>query len=359
MTKKTQRARALLDALVILVLTVLVGTVLILLCGASPLEAFGLFFQGIFRNASSFAEIFVKGCPLILTGLGCAVAFRTGFFNIGAEGQFYAGAMACTVAALYLPPLLPGPVRILICLLAGFLAGGLWALIAAVLKAKLGVSEIIVTIMLNYIAINFLGYAVRSFLMDPDGNVPQSPKIDGALQLKSLIPSTRFHAGILIAALCVLLVWFLMEKTTVGYELKAVGLNPRGAACGGISVMKNIAASAFLSGGLAAIAGGIEVLAIQKKLLEGISAECGYTAVLIALVAFNRPLAVPLAALFYAAVQVGAGSMQRQLGVPSAIVNILIGVVVLLILSRELLRIHRKKPAPAAAAGGSKGKGGA
>lgn len=346
MTKKNQRVQALKDAAAILVVTVLIGAVLILLCGASPAEAFGLFIQGIFRNTSSFAEIFVKGCPLILTSLGCAVAFRTGFFNIGAEGQFYAGAMACTIAALYFPPL-PGPLRIFLCLLAGFLAGGLWALIAAVLKAKFGISEIIVTIMLNYIAINFLGYAVRSFLMDPGGNVPQSPKVDAAVQLKSIIPSTRFHAGILIAVACVLVVWFLMEKTTVGYELKAVGMNPRGAACSGISVMKNIVVSAFLSGGLAAVAGGIEVLAIQKKLLEGISADCGYTAVLIALVAFNRPLAVLAAALFYAAVQVGAGSMQRQLGVPSAIVNILIGVVVILILGKELLRIRRKKTASA------------
>ena len=151
--------------------------------------------------------------------------------------------------------------------------------------------------MLNYIAINFLGYAVRSFLMDPAGNVPQSPKIDEAMQLKSLITSTRFHSGIIIAILFVLAVWFLMEKTTAGYELKAVGLNPRAAACSGISVMKNIILSAFLSGGLAAVAGGIEVLAIQKKLLEGISADCGYTAVLVALVAFNKPSAVLAAAL--------------------------------------------------------------
>lgn len=332
-----RRRQALGEAAVILLMTVAVGALLVLLCGANPLTAFGLFFQGIFRNASSFAEIFVKGCPLILTGLGCAVAFRTGFFNIGAEGQFYMGAMAAAIAALGLPQALPGGVRIVLCLAAGFLAGGLWALIAAVLKAKCGISEIIVTIMLNYIAINFLGYAVRSFLMDPGGNVPQSRKIDGAVQLKSLIPSTRFHGGIVIAVLCVLAVWLVMEKTTAGYELKAVGLNPRAAACGGMSVMKNIILSAFLSGGLAAVAGGIEVLAVQKKLLEGISADCGYTAVLVALVAFNRPPAVLAAALLYAAVQVGVGSMQRQLGVPAAIVNILIGVVVLLILGRELI----------------------
>ncbi len=198
--------------------------------------------------------------------------------------------------------------------------------------------------MLNYIAINFLGYAVRSFLMDPEGNVPQSAKIDKAVQLVNPRPgATRFHAGILIAIICVLVVWFFLEKTTMGYELKAVGLNKRGSTCNGISVMKNIVLSAFLSGGLSAVAGGIEVLAIQKKLLEGISSNCGYTAVLIALVAFNNPIGVFFVAVLYAAMQVGASSMQRQLGVPSAIVNILIGLVVVLILGRELFHFKKKQ----------------
>ncbi len=332
------------DVVCIVVLTVLVGTILIIACGANPVEAYGLFFRGIFGTASSFAEIFVKACPLILTGLGCAVAYRTGFFNIGAEGQFYVGAMASTIVALNLSDS-PGVLRIILSLAVGFLCGGIWALIAAILKAKFNISEIIVTIMLNYIAINFLGYAVRSFLMDPEGNVPQSAKIDSSVQLKNLIPSTRFHAGILIAFVCVLVIWFLMEKTTVGYELKAVGLNKRASACSGISVMKNIILSAFLSGGLSALAGGIEVLAIQKKLLEGISSSCGYTAVLIALVAFNNPIGVLAVAILYAAMQVGAGSMQRQLGVPSAIVNILIGVVVILILGRQMFHFVKMKKA--------------
>ncbi len=336
MKKNTQTMQRIQDAIIIFILTVLVGTVLILASGATPLEAYSLFFRGIFGSLSSFSEIFVKACPLVLTGLGCAVAYRTGFFTIGAEGQFYVGAMACTIVALYMPSGLPGVVRILCALSVGFVFGGLWALIAAVFKAKFNISEIIVTIMLNYIAINFLGYAVRSFLMDPEGNVPQSPKIDSAVQLKNLIPSTRFHAGIIIAFICVFVIWFLLDKTTVGYELKAVGENPRASSCSGISVMKNIVFSAFLSGGLSALAGGIEVLAIQKKLLEGISSNCGYTAVLIALIAGNNPMAVLLVAVLYATLQVGASSMQRQLGVPSAIVNIIIGVVVILILARDL-----------------------
>ena len=373
--EKEKRTRGITDVLLILVITILAGTVLILACGASPMEAYGLFFRGIFGTPAGFAEIFVKACPLILTGLGCAVAYRTGFFNIGAEGQFYVGAMATTMVALNWTAV-PGIPRIILSLVIGFLAGGVWALIAAVCKAKFNISEIIVTIMLNYIAINFLGYAVRSFLMDPEGNVPQSAKIDKAVQLGTLIRATRFHAGILIAIICVLVVWFFLEKTTMGYELKAVGLNKRGSTCNGISVMKNIVLSAFLSGGLSAVAGGIEVLAIQKKLLEGISSNCGYTAVLIALVAFtnwtfankkrsgagtdsypdakglylalrtgggDNPIGVFFVAVLYAAMQVGASSMQRQLGVPSAIVNILIGLVVVLILGRELFHFKKKQ----------------
>lgn len=339
-----QRHQKALEIIVIIILTLLIGSILILSCGANPAEALGLFFQGIFKNKSSMAEVLVKACPLILTALGCSVAYRTGFFTIGAEGQFYIGAMITAMLSLNLPQV-PGVPRIVIALAGGFIGGGLWALIAAVLKARFDISEIIITIMLNYIAIYFLGYAVRSFLMDPEGNVPQSAKIPQDGQLRIMFTGTRFHPGIIIAVLCVLVVWFLMTRMTVGYELKVVGMNQRAAAVNGISVMKNIILSAFLSGGLAALAGGIEVLAVQKKLLEGISAECGYTAVLIALIAGNHPLGVLAAAIIYAAVQTGAGSMQRQLGVPSSIVNILIGAVVVLILAKDLFHPGRKSPA--------------
>ena len=259
--------------LIIAVLVVLTGTALIIASNANPAEAYSFFFKGIFGNVTSFAEVFVKATPLIFTGLGCAVAFRTGFFNIGAEGQFYVGAIAATMVALKVT----GPAGLVLALIVGFLVGGLWALIAALFKAKLGISEIIVTIMLNYIAINFLGIAVRTFLMDPAGSVPQSAKFDPSVLLPQIIERTRLHAGFILAIVAVIIVWFVLEKTTIGYEIKVVGFNKRAAACNGISVMKNIVISAFLSGGLAGIAGAVELLAIQKKLIEGMSSNCGYT----------------------------------------------------------------------------------
>ena len=335
MTDKKSKA---LQAVIIALITIAVGTGLILLSDANPVEAYSNFFRGIFGNLNGFCEVFVKATPLIFTGLGCAVAFRTGFFNIGAEGQFYVGALAAAGVALGLPQI-PGA--------AGFLAGGVWALIAALFKAKLGISEIIVTIMLNYIAINLIGIAVRTFLMDPSGSVPQSAKIDPSVQLAQILPPTRLHVGFLIAVASVALIWFLLQKTTLGYEIKVVGFNKRAAACNGISVTKNIVISAFLSGGLAGLAGVVEVLAIQKKLLEGISSNCGYTAVLVALLAGNHPVGVMFVAVGMAAMQVGANTMQRQLGVPSAIVDILVGLVVLLILAKGIMRRKKAKKASA------------
>lgn len=337
----TDKKEKVIQGLVIALITIAVGTVLIMMSNANPVEAYANFFKGIFGNLNGFCEVFVKATPLIFTGLGCAVAFRTGFFNIGAEGQFYVGALTASMVALNIQ----GAAGIVLALAAGFLAGGVWALIAAVFKAKLGISEIIVTIMLNYIAINLVGIAVRTFLMDPAGSVPQSAKFDSSVWLPQLLPPTRLHAGFILALVSVAVVWFLLEKTTVGYEIKVVGFNKRAAACNGISVMKNIVISAFLSGGLAGMAGVVEVLAIQKKLLEGISSNCGYTAVLIALMAGNHPVGVIVASVAMAAMQVGANTMQRQLGVPSAIVDILIGLVVLLILAKGLIRRKKVKNA--------------
>lgn len=322
--------------------TVVVGILLLVLAGANPLDAMGKFINGIFGNSNGFAEIFVKATPLIFTGLGCAVAFKTGFFNIGAEGQFYMGAVAATFVAIQFNGV-PGPIRIILAMVAGFLCGGLWAFIAAIFKAKFNISEIIVTIMLNYIAINFTGLSVRTFLMDPSGSVPQSARIEPQAAFGLLMPPTRLNIGFIIAVVAVMIVWLLMQKTTIGYELKVVGMNQRAAKCNGISVMKNIMISAILSGGLAGMAGVVEVLGIQKKLLEGISSDCGYIAVLIALLASNHPVGVLGVAIGFAAMQVGANSMQRQMGVPSAIVNILVGLVVLLILAKKIFEIKQNR----------------
>lgn len=323
---------------------VLVAILFIVASGANPAEALAIFADGVFGNKNSFCEVFVKATPLILTGLACAVAFRTGFFNIGAEGQFYIGAVAASAIALRAEFLSP-PLRMICAFLAGFLAGGIWSLIAAVFKLKFKISEIIVTIMLTYIATNFVGMAVRSFLQDPSGNMPQSEKLADAMLLPRILDGTRLHLGFLIALALTAAVWFILYKTTWGYEMRVVGHNPRAAECCGISVAGGVVRAAMLSGGLAGLAGVIEVLAIQKKLLESFSADCGYTGVLIALLAANKPQLVPVVAVIYAMVQVGAASMQRRADVPSAMVTVLIGVAVIMLLVRTIIARRPKKEA--------------
>lgn len=340
-----KRARKILSYALYPLVLVLVAIAFIVASGADPAEALSIFFDGIFGNKNSFCEIFVKATPLILTGLACAVAFRTGFFNIGAEGQFYIGAVAASAIALRADFLSPVP-RMICAFLAGFLAGGVWSLIAAIFKLKFKISEIIVTIMLTYIATNFVGVAVRSFLQDPNGSMPQSEKLADELLLPRILEGTRLHLGFIIALVLAAAVWFIMYKTTWGYEMRVVGHNPRAAECCGISVAGGVIRAAMLSGGLAGLAGVIEVMSTQKKLIESFSADCGYTGVLIALLAANKPQLVPVVAIIYAMVQVGAASMQRRADVPSAMVTVLIGVAVIILLVRSILARRAKKEAP-------------
>lgn len=323
------------------VLLLAITAFFILLSGASLGDAVASFLSGAFGSTTSIGEILVKATPLIFMGLGCAVAFRTGFFNLGAEGQFYIGALVTTAIGLNFPISNVGTTILLI--VCAFVGGGLWAMLAAFLKEKLKISEVITTIMLNYIAINLVGLMIRTVLQDPSGSMPQSAKLDTDMLMSLLFPPTRINAGIFMALGMAVFVWLMMERTTLGYELKAVGFNGRAAKVCGISVVKSVIISALLSGGLAGIAGSVEVLGIQKKLLEGISSDAGYTAILIALLAKNSPIAVVFISLFYATMQVGAASMQRSLGIPAALVNVIMGLIVTCILCKDVFTWKKKE----------------
>ncbi len=327
---------------VAVVSTLLVGALLVVIAGASPLLAAQYFLYGILGNLNGFVEILVKATPLMFLGLGVAVAFRTGFFNIGGEGQLYMGALAAAMVTLLLPGV-PGAVRVLLAIAASFAAGGLWAFLPAYLKNRLGISETVNTIMFNYIATMFVGISIRGFLQDPADYLPQSARIEEAASLPLLLRPTRLHLGFFLALLAVAVVWFIMQRTTVGFELRISGSNARGAACMGIPVRRSLLLSAVISGGLAGLAGMSELLGVQHRLLENLSGGNGYTAILIALMARNHPLGVVLVSLGFAALQVGAATMQRQMGIPNAIVSILTGFIVLLILCQGLAEIRRER----------------
>ena len=330
------KIRNVLSYLSIAAICVVIAVLLICLVGSDIAKAFSGFFAGIFGSSYAISEVLVKATPLILAGLSVSVAFKSGFINIGAEGQLYMGAIAMTAIAIGLPAL-PKIILMPLCLLGGFIAGGAWAFVPGVLKAKFGVSEVINTIMFNYIAIGLTGVLLQTVLKDKSGHFPMSKVLPQAASLSPLLSGARLHTGIFIALVCAVLVWILVFKTSIGYQMRAVGLNPRACQCNGISVGRSLILSSLISGGLAGLAGVCEIAGLHHKLIEGISPSYGYLAIIVALLGKNHPAGVVLSAVGIAALQVGSLSMQRSSGVPSAIASIIMGSVVLLILARPTL----------------------
>lgn len=321
-------------------LALAVGAFLILVVGVSPLVAYVALVRGAFGSANSLTQIVLKATPLLLIGLGLTVAFRCKVWNIGAEGQFYMGALAATWVGVSFGGI-PTPLMLPLVGVAGFTGGALWGVIPAVLKIKRGVNEIISTLMMNYIAIFFLSYLVRLPLKDPDYYLPQTAAISSLSELPFLFPGSRLHAGIVVALLCVPLIYFVLWKTTLGYRIRAVGANPDAARYAGMNIARNIIMAMIISGGLAGLAGMVEVAGIHHRLLVGISPGYGYTAIVVALLGKLNPIGVMLAAYLFAVLVIGADSMQRILGIPVTIVVAIQALVILFVLGSEAFSRRR------------------
>lgn len=312
----------------------LAAMLLLVLIGVNLGSALAGFFRGLFGNIYQIGEVLVKTTPLLLAGLGCSIGFQCGFINLGAEGQLYMGALASSVVAIFLGHL-PSYLLIPLMMVAGFLAGGLWALIPGVMKAKFGLSEVIMSIMFNYIAIQFIALAIRTWLKDPDYPFPMSSPFPENAQLPLLIPRTRLHIGFALAIVLAVLVYVFLWKTARGFQIRACGCNPRATFCVGVNVNRNIILSSLLSGGFAGFAGFVEVAGVQHKLMDGISSNYGYLAVMVALLGSNHPLGVAIAALLLGGLDIGGLSMQRSAGVPTSLTTIILGMVVVVFLIRN------------------------
>ncbi len=328
--------RTVLSFVVTILIILSVSFLLIALVGSDISTSLVSFLKGIGGSSYAVAEVLVRATPLMLAALGVSVGFRTGFLNIGAEGQIYLGAIAITWLGMTFPSL-PAPIMVLLSLVLGFLAGGFWAVIPGVLKAKFGLSEVINTIMLNYIAINLVGILVRTSLTDPTYPYPMSPMLPESTFFLQLLPPTRLHAGLLLALVCTLLIYLLMFRTTSGFCMRAVGLNSRACQCSGIGVKAYVIISSAISGGLGGLAGVSEIAGLHHRLIEGISPSYGYLAIIVSLLGRNHPVGIVFASLCIAALQVGSMSMQRASGVPTSIASIIMGLVVIMILSRRHL----------------------
>ncbi len=327
-----------LEPLAAIGIAVAVLGLLLLLLGANPLRALAALVSGAFGDRLALENTILRMCPLLLVGLGVALAFRCGVWNIGGEGQLYLGALAATALATRVAPETPAWVLIPLSVGGGALAGALWGGIAAALRVGRGVSEVLSTILLNFIALLCVAYAVHGPLQEAAHAYPQSALFPAAARLGFLPGLGRVHTGLALALVLPALVWFGLFRTAAGLRLRAVGLAPEAARYAGIRPEREIVRVLLVSGGLAGLAGALEVSGVTGRLFENLSAGYGFTAIAVALLARLNPLGVLPAAAFFAALSTGSGAMQRLAHVPSVTVQVIEALVIFISASFALSR---------------------
>ncbi len=369
-----QRLDRLVDALLPLVAVLLafaVGAVILLLQGVNPLEAYQAMIVGAFGSKNGWADTLVKATPLMLVALGIAIAFRGGMINIGAEGQLIVGAILTTYVGLTLGDTLPGWLVIIIGLAAGVLAGGVWAAIAGYLKAQLAVNEILSTIMLNQIAIQIGFFLLRGPMIDPaeleaGTNIPHSARLPKAVDAPRftdiaqwlgfsekaadmglegylselygvLVEPTRLHTGFIFAVIMAIIVYIFLWRTTIGYRIRAVGLNPHASRYAGINVKSTMVLSMTLSGMFAGLAGAVEILGLHHRMFEplAVSAGYGFTGIVAALFGKLHPLGIIPSSILFGGLLVGGDKMQRAIQTPQVLTQVILGLVVLFVVSTD------------------------
>lgn len=293
------------------------------------------------------ADALVKATPLIITGLAVALAFRGGVFNIGAEGQLLVGAAASAAVTLAWGASL-GRLTIIVSLLAAGVAGAAWAGVAAELKRRFRVLEIISTIMLNFIAIHLVSYLVRGPLQEPTRIYPQTLSIPTEARLPVLLSGTRLHSGFLLAlGLAALLAW-IFRMTAIGFRIRAVGASPMAAwSAGRIDVSRTTAMVFLMSGAIAGIAGGVQVSGVTFALYENLSPGYGYTAIAVALIAGLSPLGVVASGIFFGVLETGALALQREFAIPSSLASVVEAVFILVAVTLAAVRGKRFSVKPA------------
>ena len=324
-----------------MVLALIAGSFVFWINGANPFEAYKEMFVGAFGDGYAWSETLVQATPLLFTGLAISLTLRTLLWNIGAEGQFFMGAMAATWAAQYFSQQPPW-ILIPLLMLSAMVAGGLWGLPPAILKTKLKVNEILTTLLLNYVAIFFVNYLLYGPWKDPMyPGFPQTPRYPDAAILTQYF-NTRLHTGILIGLVVAVILYILYKKTGWGYKIQVIGQSRKTAKYAGIRVNRNIIRVLVISGAIAGLGGMLQISGLQHKLrLGGISNNYGYTGIIVAFLANGNPLAVILVALFMGALIVGGDSLQITMGFGKGVVHMFEGMVLFFILAGESLKRYK------------------
>ncbi len=333
--------QALIPIIAVLV-TFLLTSALVLWAGANPLAAYYHFLISPLSSQMSALEVLVKSTPLLLTGASVIFAFSAGYWNIGAEGQLYAGAIAAAGLGIALKGV-PQPIAILIMIAGGFAAGMLWALIPALLKVKLSVDEVVTTLLLNTVILFIVSWLLNGPWRDPVSGWPQSPQILANTVFFRLIPRSRLHIGFIVAVVTILAVWYVLKRTPLGLRMRAVGLGQEAARFAGVNVGRTMMTAALVSGGIAGLAGVGEVAGIHFHLIEAISPGYGYSGIIIATLGGLNPLGGGVAALFIGLIETGAQSVSRALNVPVYLGDVVQATLLLVTLALFVFQNYRIK----------------
>jgi ABC-type uncharacterized transport system permease subunit len=320
-------------------LALVLGAVVIFVTGGNPILAYRGLFEGAFTRPGAIAETLVWSTPYIYAGLAVTLGFKAGLFNVGAEGQIGMAALA-TAFVGYAVTEIPWPIHLILAILAGLLAGGLWGAIPGYLKARFGAHEVINTIMLNYVALLFSNYMLAGPMKDPNPIVAaaQTPKILASARLPTLFADTRLHWGFPLALLVAVLVYILLRQTTLGFEIRAVGLNALAARAAGIGVEKTLVLTMFLSGALAGLGGAIEVVGVNYYHSPSFSVGYGFDAIAIALLGKTNPLGLIPAAILFGALHAGSARMQFLTQIPADVIGIIQALVLVFVAAPTIVQ---------------------
>jgi len=338
--------------LIVTVLAYIVSPLVVLAvlaaAGKNPLVALDALYRGTIGTTAGFAESIVQGTPLMLLALGLAIAYRGKVWNIGAEGQQVFGAIMVTwFVLLFLKDPLPAYVMIPVALLFSLLGGALWAAIPAVMKSRLGINEVITTIMMTYVAVQALNWLVRGPFQDKTipGSYPESPVFPPQTALPIIVPYTSVTIGIIISVVLCFIGYYILFKTPLGYSIRAVGFNPSAAKTSGISVVRVVNSAMILSGALAGLGGGVYILGVTHSLLPEQASGIGYTAVVVSLLGNLHPLGVIFSSLFFGGLMSGMSSVERALQIPRTLSLLSQGIIIVLILIIQVLARYEIKRA--------------
>jgi simple sugar transport system permease protein len=311
---------------------------LMLFLDKNPIQAYNIMFTSVINDKYTFAEIFVKATPLIFTALAFAFTFKASLFNIGAQGQFYIGAVISVAMSLFLGDSIPRGLALIIIFVLTVVGGALWGGLIGLAKARFKANEFLVSMMSTYVALAIMNYLLRTRLLETKMEYPQTDPLNPTVWLPTFIPGTRLHIGFILAVLVAIGIWVLLYKTPIGYRIRVVGMNPDAARLAGISASKLYVIAFMISGGLAAMAGFTEVNGVQHMLVQGFNTDIGPAGLGIAILANANPIGIIFASILFGALKVGGTIMGQMSGIPASIIEIMQGFVMIFVIMSYFVR---------------------